>query len=167
MSKPSGELLVGGPERLRRVEPRASGATLGEVPVGSFRLSMNAAGRVIVASRWFAQSGPECWRPVECGFALLNARDLSTRRTVLAAGCHVVRAVASPDGRLVACVLQEVGGPRTHVAAFDAETGRELGRRRATPYPTLAFAPDNRTLLIATSGMMKGEPIEFWTVPDR
>jgi sugar lactone lactonase YvrE len=160
----SGELLVATDAGLVRIDKALE---MKSTPYRSpaFSLSVDAAEKQLVVSRWFPVGDDRGPRNMEFGVDILSLPDLEPVRKILVPGHQAVRGVLSPDGHRVALEARECGKNREFIGVFDAQTGRELARRKSFLTGDLAFLPDSRTLAIAYSEHTTGEPIKLWPVP--
>ncbi len=102
----------------------------------------------------------------ELGCKLLRLPSLEPIRELKLPGLIVENAIISPDGRYVACDVKRVGTYRHFIVVCETATGKEIARQKANSSTNdLKFLSDNRTLVIAKSGFIATEPVNFWCVP--
>lgn len=160
----SGDTFVGCEKDLARVD---SSSKFTSIPFknGVFWLSADNAERVLLVSRSFNFLGSRLERDAEFGFQVFALPKLKLQRTISIPGCQLVRAVVSPDGKLIACSASVVGKGQYFVVVFETRKFREVARRPSNHSPALRFSPDSRFLAFTKDGYTTSEPIVLWRLP--
>lgn len=158
----SGALLIGTEVGILQLSPGdKSPRLMAKAPVRNF--SVDADERLLAAASVYQmlRYGDE---PRMLGIELFQLPSFKHVRTIKVAGEQLWRAVLSPDGRWLAClVCLPMRSGSDVVALFDATTGDELARRRMkNSVHVIRFLPDSRTILLGGSGIQEGPSIQVW-----
>jgi WD40 repeat protein len=156
-----GDLLIPTDNAVLRMDP-ADGTLSELLPIKSFALALDDAEDFLCVSRWFFATGYKR-DPNPFGVSLFRRNSKELIRDFSVPGHQCVHGTISPDGKLLALEAHRIGVPRMLIAVFDVTTGQEIARRKSSGLYQLTFLPDSRTLAIAFSGHVTGEPITLWT----
>ncbi|HSU54644.1 MAG TPA: DUF4303 domain-containing protein [Candidatus Dormibacteraeota bacterium] len=157
----SGEILLVTQPGLIRVDP-ASDAPATQVNLPCRDISTDDAARVLAVSQ---RTDFTPGKVAESGVQLLSLPGLEPIRTFMIPGHQAGGGVLSGDGKLLAFETRPAKG-YPFIAAFDVETGRELGRRKVSNVRELQFLSDNRTVAFPTFSHAPAESVELWTIPE-
>jgi len=162
-----GQLLVATDLGLQRLDP--DGIELA-APIGTpaFRLSTDREERLLAASR-LSSPRPFLGGPAgpEFGVSVYALPHLGEPRVHGLADHQAETAELSPDGDLLAFVAQSIHTARKALVVLDLATGVQLINTRCDAVSDLAFTADNRVLIVATSDIRTGPPVDLIPIPTR